>query len=132
MRPSRQSPLTSNQKNADDNEASPNQQADEDASTNLTTTIEGSHSPQSNGKRPSIPPPIVSAAEEALTKATNKAKQDNEEANDIEDTGTTLGIPDQYMKYLTFGLSTLGKAGTEEAAVYFKTAFRRETGTASS
>ena len=60
--------------------------------------------------RPGIPPPIVSAAETSLSQATRKAqtKPDTQPtpAND-----TTLGVPDQYMKYLTFGISTLVKSG---------------------
>ncbi|KAK5127578.1 hypothetical protein LTR85_006918 [Meristemomyces frigidus] len=66
--------------------------------------------------RPGIPPPIVSAAEHALDRATQKAhdtaEQDAETEAETEDAGssTILGIPDQYMKYLTFGLSELGRA----------------------
>lgn len=57
--------------------------------------------------RPNIPPPIVTAAERALEDATQRVdQQDVPEA----DTGTTLGIPDNYMKYLTFGLSTFAKS----------------------
>ncbi|KAK4549750.1 hypothetical protein LTR36_005051 [Oleoguttula mirabilis] len=64
---------------------------------------------------PGIPPPIVSAAERALEKATQQAddyaeKEAKTEA-EAEDagSGSTLGIPDQYMKYLTLGLSELGR-----------------------
>lgn len=65
--------------------------------------------------RPGIPPPIVSAAERALDKATQKADDDavkearTESNAEDASAGTTMGIPDQYMKYLTFGLSELGK-----------------------
>jgi hypothetical protein len=60
--------------------------------------------------RPGIPPPIVSAAEVSLSKATNKAGAANKTVAAVTDDGTTMGIPDQYMKYLTFGLSTLAKS----------------------
>lgn len=63
---------------------------------------------------PGIPPPIVSAAEAALQRATTSANEPDSNAHerpsDISETTTTMGIPDQYMKYLTFGLSTLGKS----------------------
>ena len=66
--------------------------------------------------RPNIPPPIVSAAEDSLKKATHQAEQDRTDTEDTADeAGTTLGIPDQYMKYLTFGLSTLGKAPAKKS-----------------
>ncbi|KAF7186688.1 Vacuolar fusion protein CCZ1-like [Pseudocercospora fuligena] len=62
--------------------------------------------------KPGIPPPIVSAAETSLNKATKKAQTESEYTSqtDADDSSTTLGIPDQYMKYLTFGLSTLAKS----------------------
>ena len=82
------------------------------ASHDYTTT------PAVDERRPNIPPPIVSAAEEALHRATRQAdhdtKQGREDAEDAEESGTTLGIPDQYMKYLTFGLSTLGKPAPKQ------------------
>ncbi|EME83916.1 uncharacterized protein MYCFIDRAFT_95901, partial [Pseudocercospora fijiensis CIRAD86] len=61
---------------------------------------------------PGIPPPIVSAAEKSTNKATKKAQTESEYTSqtDADDSSTTLGIPDQYMKYLTFGLSTLAKS----------------------
>lgn len=64
--------------------------------------------------RPGIPPPILSAVvEQSLDKATQKAESDAERSQQSEqDSGTTLGIPDQYMKYLTFGLSTLAKSSS--------------------
>jgi hypothetical protein len=63
--------------------------------------------------RPNIPPPIVSAAEDSLKKVSSQAGQSKTDAEDNGDeSSTTLGIPDQYMKYLTFGLSTLGKPST--------------------
>lgn len=60
---------------------------------------------------PNIPPPIVTAVQQSLDNATKKADQEaGENLNKNEDdSGTTLGIPDQYMKYLTFGLSTFAK-----------------------
>lgn len=80
------------------------------ASHDHTTTPEETSTPPLGEHRPSIPPPIVSAAEQALQKATQQADRDAEDEEEAEDhSGTTLGIPDQYMKYLTFGLSTLAK-----------------------
>jgi len=62
---------------------------------------------------PGIRHPIVIAADESLERATKRADQDAEERTRIEagdgSSGTTLGIPDQYMKYLTLGLSEIGK-----------------------
>lgn len=60
--------------------------------------------------RPGIPPPIVSVAEASLHQATRKAqiKPDTQETSTND---TTLGVPDQYMKYLTLGISTLVKSG---------------------
>lgn len=63
---------------------------------------------------PGIPPPIVSAAEQSLAKASRKADADAGKSQGQADEGTTLGIPDQYMKYLTFGLSTLAKPSKPE------------------
>lgn len=68
---------------------------------------------------PGIPPVIVTAAEAALDKATKHAEVSGMEGDDKdqlenEELGTTMGIPDQYMKYLTFGLSTFGKAPTKK------------------
>lgn len=66
---------------------------------------------------PGIPPPIVSAAEQALTEATRRADQDAKLQKDKDGTpssGTTMGIPDGYMKYLTFGLSTFAKSSPPE------------------
>nr|POE85482.1 hypothetical protein CFP56_43798 [Quercus suber] len=59
-----------------------------------------------------IPRPIVSAAEQALNEATRKADEGAQSQRDRtrnQDSSTTMGIPDTYMKYLTFGLSTLTK-----------------------
>lgn len=63
---------------------------------------------------PGIPPPIVTAVENSLDKATKEAGSNDAQTRQgkEEDTSTTLGIPDQYMKYLTFGLSTLAKPQT--------------------
>jgi hypothetical protein len=62
--------------------------------------------------RPNIPPPIVKAVDQALERATTKADQVTTKADgeDAQDSGTTWGVPDQYMKYLTFGLSEIGKS----------------------
>jgi hypothetical protein len=70
----------------------------------------GQMTPQS-ASHPEIPPPIVSAAEQALNKATKEADKKSSEAQPTEtEDGTTMGIPDQYMKYMTFGLSSLAKS----------------------
>lgn len=63
------------------------------------------------GYNPGIPPPIVSAVQQSLDNATRKAGSSSTQPQraQAEDSGTTMGIPDQYMKYLTFGLSTLAK-----------------------
>lgn len=65
---------------------------------------------------PGIPPPIVAAAEQALDRATIGVGQDTHGSHktDGDESGTTMGIPDQYMKYLTLGLSTLGKSNTSK------------------
>lgn len=75
-----------------------------------------------DGSKPNIPPPIVTAAERALKNATRNAdtsafKDVDNKAGNSDDAGTTLGIPDQYMKYLTFGLSTLGKTNVKRPSV---------------
>lgn len=92
------------------------------ASHDHTTTPEETPTPPVDGSRPNIPPPIVTAAERALENATRKAdnsaaKDNGSEAVSSDDGGTTLGIPDQYMKYLTFGLSTLGKSNAKRPSV---------------
>lgn len=68
---------------------------------------------------PGVPPPIVSAAEQALNKATEGAGQQPQptqqpQTRDDGDDSTTMGIPDQYMKYMTFGLSSLAKSYTKK------------------
>lgn len=68
---------------------------------------------QQQQHHPGIPPPIVSAAEQSLANASKKADSDADKSQ-AEPSSTTMGIPDQYMKYLTFGLSTLGKSSKEE------------------
>lgn len=72
---------------------------------------EDSHkTPPLPSDRPGIPEPVVSAAEQSLSKATKKADiEANFDRFEIEQSGSTMGIPDQYMKYLTFGLSELAK-----------------------
>jgi hypothetical protein len=74
----------------------------------------GTMTPQS-ASHPGIPPPIVSAAEQALNKATQGAdKRSTEERVEEPEDNTTMGIPDQYMKYMTFGLSSLAKSYTKK------------------
>ena len=74
----------------------------------------GEMTPQS-ASHPGIPPPIVSAAEQALNKATQGAdKRSTEERVEEPEDNTTMGIPDQYMKYMTFGLSSLAKSYTKK------------------
>lgn len=74
----------------------------------------GNVTPQS-ASHPGIPPPIVSAAEQALNKATQSAdKRSAEESTEEPEDNTTMGIPDQYMKYMTFGLSSLAKSYTKK------------------
>lgn len=83
------------------------------ASQDQATSKETPASPDAD-LRPSIPPPIVASSEQAVRKSASDPDKDTEQ-QDIQgdeatdEAGTTLGIPDQYMKYLTFGLSTLGK-----------------------
>ena len=86
------------------------------ASRDLATTPQDTTTPQPDTPHANVPPPVASAVEQALNKATKQADLDAEQedrahqdATDEEEAATTLGIPDQYMKYLTFGLSTLGK-----------------------
>ncbi|KAF2166764.1 hypothetical protein M409DRAFT_66348 [Zasmidium cellare ATCC 36951] len=52
----------------------------------------------------------------SLDNATKKAGSSSNQARPTseDDSGTTLGIPDQYMKYLTFGLSTLAKPTSQQ------------------
>nr|POE94339.1 vacuolar fusion protein ccz1 like [Quercus suber] len=72
--------------------------------------------PTSTGSS-AIPQPIVSAAEQALNDATRRADEDAQsqyEKTKNDGSGTTMGIPDEYMKYLTFGLSTFAKAPVEK------------------
>ncbi|KAK5138304.1 hypothetical protein LTR08_003365 [Meristemomyces frigidus] len=64
--------------------------------------------------RSGIPAPIVSAAERALEKATQRAEEDAAQVatkeTETDGARTTMGIPDQYMKYLTLGLSEIGRS----------------------
>ncbi len=97
------------------------------ASHDYTTTPEGTQTPPTDDGRPTIPPPIVTATERALEKATreiDKTESDNESKSQLADdeSGTTLGIPDHYMKYLTLGLSTFGKSNSRR-----RPAARRES-----
>lgn len=64
-----------------------------------------------------VPRPIAGAAENAVDNATKNADADGTATQQKEaigskgsSHGTTMGIPDSYMKYLTFGLSELGKS----------------------
>lgn len=86
------------------------------ASRDHATTPQDTPTPQPDTPHANVPPPVASAVEQALNKATGQAERDVEqsqqeahEAAEDEDAATTLGIPDQYMKYLTFGLSTFAK-----------------------
>ena len=77
-----------------------------------TSTLPNANLPDSHNDL-KVPPPIVSAVEQALEDATDQADKDAETSGQdgagSEAEATTLGIPDTYMKYLTFGLSTLSK-----------------------
>jgi hypothetical protein len=64
--------------------------------------------------QPGIPPPIVSAAEQSLAKASKKVDMSAEQSQAQASEPTTMGIPDQYMKYLTLGLSTIGKSNKDD------------------
>lgn len=59
------------------------------------------------GHRPSIPPPIVSAAEQALIQASSNLEE--QKKIPTSDTSSTFGTSEQWVKYLTFGLSTLAR-----------------------
>lgn len=62
--------------------------------------------------RPGIPPPIAAAAKQSLHQATKTVETQEPPRGTLEDqpsVGSTMGIPDGYMKYLTFGLSELGR-----------------------
>jgi hypothetical protein len=77
------------------------------------TLLEPKHTPRLHASdQPGIPPPIVNAANAALEKATKKADQNlkQDAQAEADEPGTTWGVPDQYMKYLTFGLSEIGKS----------------------
>jgi hypothetical protein len=85
-----------------------------DHATGATTPQTASH--------PNIPPPVVSAAEKALNKATKEAEKKSSEVRTVEtEDTTTMGIPDQYMKYMTFGLSSLAKSYTRKTTEIAKT-----------
>ncbi|KAK5701616.1 hypothetical protein LTR97_004432 [Elasticomyces elasticus] len=61
--------------------------------------------------KPGIPPSIIAATDRALEAATQKADEDlGHDGNiDADEGSSTWGVPDTYMKYLTFGLSELAK-----------------------
>ncbi|KAK3710075.1 hypothetical protein LTR37_010506 [Vermiconidia calcicola] len=87
------------------------------ATHDRTTTPK--QTPSSHDSRPDDQPSIATTAEQALEKATRLAdttapKQPQGDDTGNDEPGTTLGIPDQYMKYLTFGLSTFGKATSKK------------------
>ncbi|KAF2155656.1 hypothetical protein K461DRAFT_318364 [Myriangium duriaei CBS 260.36] len=66
--------------------------------------------------KPGIPPPIVTAAERALAQATSKAQKSSEASPQGEAIQqNNFGISDKWMKYLTLGLSTLGKPEPTES-----------------
>ncbi|KAK4551972.1 hypothetical protein LTR86_010764 [Recurvomyces mirabilis] len=54
---------------------------------------------------------VLKAAEVDTTRkrATKRAEQDVAAEDEAAEAGTTWGVPDQYMKYLTLGLSEIGK-----------------------
>ncbi|EME44643.1 hypothetical protein DOTSEDRAFT_72185 [Dothistroma septosporum NZE10] len=66
-------------------------------------------------RHPGIPPPIVEAAQQSLNNTSNNVNSEHQQGHG-DDANTTLGIPDQYMKYMTFGLSTLMKPTRPEPA----------------
>lgn len=66
--------------------------------------------------RPGIPPPIVSAAEQALAKATAGAqKRSQPNSPDLQGQHSGSVISDKWMKYLTLGLSTLAKPDASDS-----------------
>ncbi|GAB7364884.1 hypothetical protein MBLNU230_g5675t1 [Neophaeotheca triangularis] len=68
--------------------------------------------------KPSIPPPIVSSMEQSSNRdVTDAGEESASHADTTPDAsgGTTLGIPDQYMKYLTFGLSSFAQKSSPGA-----------------
>ena len=75
-----------------------------------------------SSKESSATPHVAGSANQSLDKATEKASTASARANKSSgtskpaevDEGYTMGIPDQYMKYLTFGLSTLAKPSVKE------------------
>ncbi|GAM82841.1 hypothetical protein ANO11243_008270 [Dothideomycetidae sp. 11243] len=68
-------------------------------------------------RKPGIPPPIVSAAEQALAKATSQAQKANRASVQRSPAmQPNFGISDKWMKYLTLGLSTLAKQEDPEQA----------------
>ncbi|KAF2764938.1 hypothetical protein EJ03DRAFT_331403 [Teratosphaeria nubilosa] len=73
------------------------------------------HTPPIIHNPPGIPPPIVAAVDQALEKATRKADQDGKHKPeaDEETSESTWGVPNQYMKYLTLGLSEIGRSRNE-------------------
>lgn len=84
------------------------------ASHDPTTTTEEIPTLVIDETHPGIPPPIISGAEQNIRKSARQtgpeAEQDESgNAEAVDEPTNALGIPDQYMKYLTFGLSTLGK-----------------------
>lgn len=91
------------------------------ASHDHATTPQETPTPQSDSTRANVPPLMASAVEQALSKATDQADRDAEreaeetqQISEQEAAATTLGIPDQYMKYLTFGLSTFAKPASKK------------------
>ncbi|KAK0869318.1 hypothetical protein LTS02_003086 [Friedmanniomyces endolithicus] len=56
----------------------------------------------------SAPPPGSAAAHVRATQNADKTSN-HEDPVDADDAGTTWGVPDTYMKYLTFGISELAK-----------------------
>ncbi|KAH9818181.1 Fungal hypothetical protein [Teratosphaeria destructans] len=77
------------------------------------------HTPPIIHNPPGIPPPIVTAVDQALEKATKKADQDGKHDSkaDEESSESTWGVPNQYMKYLTLGLSEIVTSNSSQATI---------------
>ena len=84
------------------------QSTDQELEDEISTQVE---------RHPKVPTTIVTAAEQSLNQTTHTVDTDDERtaaAKEAREEGSTMGIPDQYMKYLTLGLSTLGKPSSKE------------------
>lgn len=66
---------------------------------------------------PGIPPPIVTAAEDSLNQALSAAEGKPKPSTELEEAQTsTYGISSKWMKYLTLGLSEIGKGDPAPSA----------------